>query len=306
MKITLKSLAVVALVMSFVPPMSGWGNEGHRWINRAAALNMPADYPMFMQSGAAIREIEYLGPEPDRWRSPTESSLNNEGAPEHFLDMELLEGFGPLPIRRFDFYKKLGEFQREQQTSEAPKAKLLTPDKVGLQPWIVAEIWQRLIVSFREYRDLKKHGQPTASAEQTAIFYAGWLGHYVADASNPLHTTVQYNGWTGPNPNAYTTAHTIHSQFESVYVKENVKANEIRAQLRKAQAIESEWPDYLAFIQHSNELVEPLYQLEKTGAFEGSGTPQGHNFVVERMGAGAQKVSDLWYTAWKQSAVPLP
>ena len=49
-------------------------------------------------------------------------------------------------------------------------------------------------------------------------FSAGWLGHYVADGSQPLHTTIQYNGWTGPNPNGYTTEHKIHSQFESAFV----------------------------------------------------------------------------------------
>ena len=41
--------------------------------------------------------------------------------------------------------------------------------------------------------------------EQAILFYAGWLGHYVGDGSQPLHTTIQYNGWVGPNPHGYTT-----------------------------------------------------------------------------------------------------
>ncbi len=41
--------------------------------------------------------------------------------------------------------------------------------------------------------------------EAAIIFYAGWLGHYVGDGSQPLHVTVNYNGWTGPNPHGYTT-----------------------------------------------------------------------------------------------------
>jgi hypothetical protein len=48
------------------------------------------------------------------------------------------------------------------------------------------------------------------------------LGHYVADGSQPLHTTIQYNGWVGSNPNGYTTEHGIHSQFESTYVAVNI------------------------------------------------------------------------------------
>jgi hypothetical protein len=318
-KTPFKRLAAFALAAStLVPPSFGWGNEGHRWINRAAALNMPTDYPLFMRSPLAVNQIEYLGPEPDRWRNgQTEPSLANFNAPEHFIDMEPLAGFGPLPVKRYEFIRKLGDFQREQAQKGAADAKVLTPEKIGLQPWVAAEMWERLIVSFREYRQLKKEHKPTAPAEQAAIHYAGILGHYVADAANPLHTTVQYNGWTGANPNQYTTSHDIHWQFESVYVMDNVKPAEVTKGLRKAKAIyaedqaksggwQAEWDSYLGYLKQSNEQVEPLYKLEKTGSFSGKGTPEGHKFVVDRMQTGAQMLADLWYTAWVQSAVPLP
>jgi len=42
----------------------------------------------FLRSPDAIAEIEYLGPEPDRWRSPAEPELVAAQAPEHFIDME--------------------------------------------------------------------------------------------------------------------------------------------------------------------------------------------------------------------------
>ncbi len=52
------------------PIAHAWGNEGHRLINRLAISSLPSDVPAFLRSEAAIEEIEYLGPEPDRWRSP--------------------------------------------------------------------------------------------------------------------------------------------------------------------------------------------------------------------------------------------
>ncbi|HEY0566381.1 MAG TPA: nuclease, partial [Terriglobales bacterium] len=262
------------------------------------------------RSPAAVSDIEYLGPEPDRWRSATEPSLKNEQEPEHFIDLELLDAFGPLPAKRFDFEKQLETFQRDQQAKGNPSAANLTPDKVGLQPWVVAEVWERLIVAFRQYRAAKQQGLPTAHAEATAIYYAGWLGHYVADASNPLHTTVQYNGWTGPNPNHYTTQHTIHWHFESEYVHANLKPQEITPLLHQPKPMpagwEGEWADYLAYLKHSNSLVEPLYKLDSAGAFREAGTPDGHKFTVARLAEGAQKLSDMWYSAWLQSAVPVP
>ena len=80
------------------------------------------------------------------------------------------------------------------------------PDKIGLQPWEANEIWERLKAALREYRDESAAHQDTRFSEQAALFYAGWLGHYVGDGSQPLHTTDKYNGWVGANPNGYTTS----------------------------------------------------------------------------------------------------
>ncbi len=95
------ALALTGLVYVFaLPPAArAWGNEGHRLINRLAASTLPADVPAFLRSEAAVNEIEYLGPEPDRWRSPAEPELSAAQAPEHFIDLELADALGPLPRR---------------------------------------------------------------------------------------------------------------------------------------------------------------------------------------------------------------
>jgi hypothetical protein len=48
--------------------------------------------------------------------------------------------------------------------------------------------------------------------------------------------------------------------------------------------------------------VRPFYDLEKTGAFRGTGTPAGVQFTRQRLAAGAQMLLDMWYTAWIDSA----
>jgi hypothetical protein len=290
-----------------------WGPDGHRFINRTMALHMPADMPAFFRGAAD--QLEYLGPEPDRWRSSTEPSLKNAQEPEHFIDLELLDGFGDLPRTRFDYYRKLEAFR----TSEAPanmavgllagprshlqaKRELLVPEKIGLQPWITVEVYERLVVAFREYRHLKKDGQPTKPAEENAIFYAGWLGHYVADGSNPMHASIHFNGWVGPNPNGYTTAKTVHSDFESRFVHDNLKANDIAPLLHPAAHIQGDvFADYVNYLRSSNALIEKTYQMEKAGAFREAGTQEGRTFVLERLAAGTQKLMDLCYTAWLES-----
>ena len=94
----------------------------------------------------------------------------------------------------------------------------LSPEKVGLQPYADDEVWERLKSAMRDYRKLKRRTRTRSRSECEIVFLAGWLGHYVADGSQPLHTTIQYNGWTGPNPNGYTTEHKIHALFESTFV----------------------------------------------------------------------------------------
>jgi hypothetical protein len=64
--------------------------------------------------------------------------------------------------------------------------------------------------------------------------------------------------------------------------------------------------DYIAYLKESNSLVEPLYKLEKAGAFEGKGSAEGREFANKRLAAGAQMLANLWYTAWMESAVEPP
>jgi hypothetical protein len=48
-------------------------------------------------------------------------------------------------------------------------------------------------------------------------------------------------------------------------------------------------------------MVEPLYQLQKKGAFENGGTDEGKKFMRARLAAGAQMLVDMYYTAWIES-----
>ena len=143
--------------------------------------------------------------------------------------------------------------------------------------------------------------------EQVAIFYAGWLGHYVGDASQPLHTTVQYNGWTGPNPHGYTTAHRIHWQFEGPFVSANLREADVLPYMTSVHVIGGDiFADYVSYLRHSALYVERVYQLEKAGGLDGQGTQASREFTAERLAAGASMLRDMIYTAWLESAKAVP
>jgi hypothetical protein len=124
----------------------------------------------------------------------------------------------------------------------------------------------------------------------------------------PLHTTIQYNGWTGPNPHGYTTEHHIHAKFETVFVDANVKPADVAPLVAAAKPVvlKDIFDDYMMYLRHSNTLVEQTYQLDKQGAFDDAGTPAGKAFVEQQLAAGAIELRDLIYTAWIRSADPVP
>lgn len=331
-------IVLAAVMVCSAQSAWGWGEVGHRMINRLAEQALPQDVPAFMRDGHALDVVEWLGPEPDRWRNRAEGELSAEQAPDHFIDMEWavlaevpcnapLAGSsgrggagtsgssssnsaaaadcGPhgkvLPRRRYDFIRALAAAQASHP--DLP----LTAEKVGMQPWEVEEIWQKLKVDLREYRHLVAANQDTSGVETAVLYDAGWLGHYVADGSQPLHVTIQYNGWTGPNAKGYTTEHKIHSQFESVYVGANVKVADVDPLVNAAAPvkIDDEWGQYLAYLKQTGSDVETVYQIEKAGGFTGAGTPEAKTFTEERLAAGAIELRNLIYSAWVHSADPV-
>jgi hypothetical protein len=287
--------ASLLICLSACSPLAhAWGNDGHRMINRLAASSLPADVPAFLRSETTLNEIEYLGPEPDRWRSPAEPELSSAQAPEHFIDLEPADALGPLPHKRFDFEAKV-------------YAAGDRPDRIGLQPWQTIEVWERLKAAMRQYRTLTANHENTAPVEAAIVFYAAWLGHYVGDGANPLHTTIQYNGWTGPNPNGYTTEHKIHYEFESPFVSANIHSPDIAAKMTPVKAIDGDMFDaYVVYLRQTATYVEKVYQLEKAGGFAGEGSPESRGFAAERLAAGASMLRDMIYSAWIDSAQPVP
>src|SRR4051812_15175936 len=347
-----KSVFIILIAMAvalITLQLGAWGNEGHTWINEVAAAKLASNEPNAMPkffSDASAR-LGWLGPEPDRWRNQNaEPELKWSQETDHFIDMEALPAdFGDFPSDRYRYIKKLYEARAAKLAAGASQkeADALLPEKIGFQPYITMEVYERLRVAFREYRhtladiDAKeKAGAPETdnsgkkSAKKSAkkskakkfvdaedrgklngivnniILYAGWLGHYVGDASQPLHTSVKYDGWVGDNPNGYVTAHGIHSQFETKFVKDNLTERDFADMVHAPTQLKNVRADYIAYLKESNSLVEPLYKLEKAGAFTDKGTPEGREFAKQRLAAGAQMLANMWYTAWMESAVDPP
>lgn len=309
-----------AILLASEMPTFAWSNRGHRMINLVAEQALPDDMPAFVRTAEAAREISYLGPEPDRWTQlGLEPELASATGSDHFMRLELAEAVGPLPRKRYDFLRKLDEL-RNQHPDDAAN---LTPQRIGTLPWEAEEIFERLEAAFHTYRiamgeyppgdysswaPITKEDLP--GIEASALFYSGWLGHYIGDGCMPLHTSINISGWAlKDNPHGYTTKGSIHHNFELVaddaIAQGAITATPIRRLVRPALRLNDPFVDTLAYLEKENPLVEEVYRLDKSGKMTAS-SPEAQKFIEARMAEGSTMLRDLIYTAWVDSAALTP
>ena len=141
---------VAGLVMVGTKPAWAWGRDGHMMVNLLAQQNLPAEVPAFLRNGHARDVIEWLWPEPDRWKQrDAEPELVATQSPDHFLDYEwaiygaakCTEGT-PGCVDGYNFPKKRYDFIRALAAAQAKHPELKLDERVGFQPWQVEEVWQ--------------------------------------------------------------------------------------------------------------------------------------------------------------------
>ncbi|MCI0525126.1 MAG: hypothetical protein L0Y75_07670 [Acidobacteria bacterium] len=289
-------LVIAAALIAPVSNVQGWGLKGHEMAGRAAALKLPEQMPRFFRR--AVDQLSYLNPEPDRWRDRVESDLDramdSAAAPDHYLDLELVPAPAFNALNRYEF------------TAELVKAGQ-KPTTAGFVPFRILELFQRIRVDFRLWR-AETDANRRRWIEQRIINDAGILGHYVTDVSNPHHTTIHFNGWSGDNPKGYTVFtrepnQGIHYRFEDEYVKSHIQLNDFLPLISKESVVAKPREEIWKYLRSSNALVEQLYILDKQEKFNAQTKSTEHKkFVSERLAAGAQMLRDLWWTAWVTSA----
>lgn len=268
-----------------------WGEAGHRLVARAASAHVPKEMPTFFRNAGP--QLAYLNPEPDRWRvhdsAALDPAMDRAYSPEHFVDLEMLPE-GALDARdRHAYAERLARAD-------------VSAARAGFLPYRILELTERLRTEFRLWRRAP-NARVRGWIEQRIINDAGILGHYVADAANPHHTTIHYNGWVGDNPNGFATDRGFHSRFESAFVQEKIRFEDVEPLVLRAPRTHEQLRRAIrAFIQDSNDHVVELYELDKAEAFGPRTESEAHRrFTARRLAVGATMLRDLWWTAWVTS-----
>ncbi len=292
----MKRALPVLLLLLVASPLFAWGEKGHLIVNEAATLTLPTDMPVFFYK--AFPQLVWLGPDPDRWRGAgdAEDAVN---APDHFLDYEYVSGL-QLPRDRYrfiDLLYKSGTLRRYG----------IYNSTAGFSPYRIAELSERLTNEWRLWRASAPGSPDRAAVEHDIIRDAGVLGHYIADASQPLHATINYNGWILPNPNGYANDCAIHARFETNFVSRAVDLANVLPMVTQAPTLRTSYFNAaIEMLEKSNQEVELLYRIDRDGGFSlfGPVPRSGLDFTSRRLAIGASMLRDFWWSTWKASEKP--
>jgi hypothetical protein len=190
-------------------------------------------------------------------------------------------------------------------------AKKYSPDTLqahGIVPWHIEVMMRKLTWAFKK-NDLNM-----------VLKYSAEIGHYVADAHVPLHTTENYNGqltnqkgihgfWESRLPELYSSSYDflvgkakyIESPIDLAW--ETVKASHaaVDSVLKfEAQLNERFRPDRKYAVEVRNGVTIKTYSEEYSQAYDKMIEGQ----VERRLRQSLIDVGSLWYTAWVNAGQP--
>src|ERR1700722_10740464 len=225
----IKSFALVVALGLLAFNVNAWDYDGHHAVNELALASLPKDFGIEL-TPALKNRIAFLAGEPDRWRNVGDLPLKHVNGPDHYIDLEDLKLFGltpeTLPILRYDFVADIVR----ARASHPEKFPAIDPDKDadhtrelnGFLPWAITEYYEKLKSDFSTLKALQQYGgtpEEIANAQADIVYVMGVMGHFVGDGSQPLYTSVHYNGWVGDNPKGYTTRQTFHAWIDGGYFR---------------------------------------------------------------------------------------
>jgi hypothetical protein len=224
--------AALAVIVALVAPApaSAWGFEAHKFITARAIELLPAGLKVFYDRYRD--EIVLRSTDPDLWRN-----AGWEDDPNHFLDFGAKEyGEYPFAVLPRELGAAIEKFGAE------------TVRRNGMLPWRAAEFGGNLRRSFEGFKRGAQYGP------SNVVLYSGALMHYVEDAHQPLHASINYDGQLTGNTG-------IHARFErDLFEKYGSRLQVAAAPPRPLTTLRDAMFDALLA---SYQLVEPLLEADR-------------------------------------------
>ena len=260
----------------FATPAMGWWGSGHVVLSKAATLALPEEMPAFFREGGDV--IAAASIDADLHKNRAVPNTYKTESPEHFIDLEMLEG-APLPALRYEFIELCSELD-------------VDPTRIGLGPYAVAEWTGRLAVAFAEHRKWPDNEAIRAKC----LLYAGFVSHYAQDLMQPLHTTIHYNGIK--RDDGTVVGKGIHEKVDSAVERLEMRP-EYLAKDHELAVHDSLIAGIIEQLNASHARVSAVYEVgEKWDDVTDEGM---RTLSFERARASVQFNASLFLTAWRKS-----
>lgn len=291
----------LALISS---PALAWGERAHAVIDRAALSALPADGPVFLRKYKDY--IALSSTMPDSWRLASEPFSKIAEDPNHGWFKEQFAFMKPIPRSRYEFILALYREYLRIRDRDPERAQRTNVRWTGTLPYAAMESYGRLVACMRQVRAAQAAGSDAQIFEQNCAYQVAVMGHYIGDGSQPLHDSVNSDGWRGDNPHGYTRDSSIHGRFETRFVDAiGLDEKDIGGRIGKPGRQAGDLFDaVLAFLDDAATRMETVYRLEKRDGF---GNPQDKDvreLVYAQTAMGATMLRDMIYRAWLESAAP--
>ncbi len=279
-----------------------WGQRAHQVIDRAAIAAIPEDGPVFLR-----KYEDYIAASatlPDAWRGDGEGFSKIDEDPNHGWFREQFAFLKSIPRSRYAFVIALYKHYLAIKDSDPANAARTNVRWTGTLPYAAMENYQRLIVCMRQVRAAQAEGRDPAFAEQACAFHAIRLGHYIGDGSQPLHDSVNSDGWRGPDPKGYTRDRSIHGRFETGFV-EGMKLTvaDIAPRIGAPGHERGDMFDaVLAYLDAAGAKMETVYKLERQGGLTNYADTDVRALIYTQTAMGAAMLRDMLCRAWAESA----
>lgn len=284
-----RRLALSVILIFIVFGFGSWGFLVHRTVNQLAIYELPKKLQPFFFTYKDY--LVYNAPRPDQRRNS-----DPDEAHKHFMDMEY---FGPSP---FDSVPHNWDEAVAKYGADTLKA-------YGTLPYAVINTQNKLTEAFRmKNRD-------------SILFYAADLGHYIADAHVPLHTSLNYDGqltnqrgmhdlWETTVPEVVITTYDLSSRRSAQYLSNPTKT--IWSIIEQAHALVPEAFDQETEVS-KNFTDSTKYRWQErwgkmrrfyTAPFARAYNDKVGKSINKQLVASANRLADFWYTAWVDAGRP--
>ncbi|WP_306644113.1 zinc dependent phospholipase C family protein [Sanyastnella coralliicola] len=292
-------LLVLALFLISLPAEANapWGFFAHRRINELAVYTLPT--PLFSFYKEHIDFIKEHAVDPDKRRYGVKGE-----AERHYIDIDHYYKYdttGRVHANPFNLMPRKWVDAVEKYTEDTLRA-------YGIVPWHIPMYKDRLTRAF-EQQDVAK-----------ILRYSAELGHYIADAHVPLHTTENYNGqmtnqkgihgfWESRIPELYEDnwdffvgkARYVENPLDISWAIVEASHAGVDSVLRFERELNEQFPQDAKYsYEERGRVLTKVYSEEYSKAYYDMLDGQQER----RMRASVIMVGSVWYSAWVDAGQP--